>query len=69
LLVTLRTLVVPPSGSIRSNSLRSTVFPLNFNFYARFLVASVGAFCDDGMPHRAIAISRPSGALRTIGAG
>jgi len=33
------------------------------------LVASVGAFCDDGMPHRAIAISRPSGALRTIGAG
>jgi hypothetical protein len=35
---------------------------------ARFLVASINAFDDDGMPHRAVASSRPPGPLRTIGA-
>src|SRR5260221_9706212 len=59
LLFTLRMLVVPPSGSIRSNSLKSTVLPLACNFSARFLVAPINAFDDDGMPHRAVASSRP----------
>ena len=36
---------------------------------ARFLVASDNAFEDDGMPHRAIASSRPFSPIRTIGAG
>src|ERR1700738_4594930 len=40
LLLTLRMLVVPPSGSIRSNSLKSTGLPLACRFSARF----VGAF-------------------------
>ncbi len=55
-------LVVPPSGSIRSNSLKSTGLPLACSFSARFLVASINAFDDDGMPHLAVASSRPSGA-------
>src|ERR1700688_2928704 len=56
LLFTLRMLVVPPSGSIRSNSLKSTVLPLACSFSARFLVASISAFDDDGIPHRAVAL-------------
>jgi hypothetical protein len=68
LLFTLRMLVVPPSGSIRSNSLKSTGLPLACNFSARFLVASISAFDDDGTPHHAVASSRPSAPLRTIGA-
>src|SRR5712671_2144601 len=54
LLFTLRMLVVPPSGSILSNSLKSTGLPLAWSFSARFLVASIDAY-DDGMPHRAVA--------------
>jgi hypothetical protein len=68
LLFTLRMLVVPPSGSIRSNSLKSTGLPLASSFAARFLVASISACCDDGMPQRAVASSRPSASTRTIGA-
>src|SRR3954453_20330707 len=68
LLFTLRMLVVPPSGSIRSSSLKSTVLPLACSFSARFLVASMSAFDDDGMPQRAVASSRPSAPVRTIGA-
>src|SRR5271168_4811943 len=60
LLFTLRMLVVPPSGSIRSSSVKSTDLPLACSFSARFLVASVSAFDDDGIPHRAVASSRPS---------
>src|ERR1700693_6005000 len=55
LLFTLRMLVVPPYGSIRSNSLNSTGLPLARSFSARFLVASISAFDDDGIPHRAVA--------------
>src|SRR6202042_2116261 len=55
LLFTLRMLVVPPSGSIRSNSLKSTGLPFATNFEARFLVASIRACCEDGIPHRAVA--------------
>src|SRR3954470_23355509 len=68
LLFTLRMLVVPPSGSILSNSLKSTVLPLASSFSARFLVASMSAFDDDGIPHRAVVSSRPPDPLRTIGA-
>src|SRR5437773_1463380 len=68
LLFTLRMLVVPPSGSIRSSSLKSTVLPSACSFSARFLAASINAFDDDGMPHRAVVSSRPSAPLRTIGA-
>jgi hypothetical protein len=68
LLFTLRMLVVPPSGSVRSSFLKSMVLPLASSFAARFLVASISAFDDDGMPHRAVASSRPSAPLRTIGA-
>src|SRR5580704_731388 len=68
LLFTLRMLVAPPSGSIRSNSLKSTRLPLDSSFAARFLVASISACCDDGMPQRAVASSRPSAPVRTIGA-
>src|ERR1700730_8710667 len=68
LLFTLRMLVVPPSGSILSNSLKSTVLPLACNFSARFLVASISALDDDGIPQRAVTSSRPSAPLRTIGA-
>src|SRR5580692_11327507 len=50
LLLTLRILVVPPSGSIRSNSLKSTGLPLAWSFEARFLVASIRACCEDGIP-------------------
>jgi hypothetical protein len=60
--------VVPPSGSIRSSSLKSTGLPFASSFWARFLVASINAFCDDGMPQRANASSRSAPALRTIGA-
>src|SRR5882757_5922758 len=67
-LFTLRMLVVPPSGSMRSSSLKSTVLPLACNFSARFLVASISALDDDGMPQLAVASSRPPGPLRTIGA-
>src|SRR5258705_5925946 len=48
LLFTLRMLVVPPSGSIRSNSLKSTGLPLALSIAAPFLVASISAYCDDG---------------------
>jgi hypothetical protein len=68
LLVTLRMLVVPESGSIRSSCLKSTGLPLASSFAARFLVASIKACCDDGMPQRAVASSRPSAPVRTIGA-
>jgi hypothetical protein len=68
LLFTLRMLVVPPSGSIRSSCLKSTGLPLASSFAARFLVASISACCDDGMPQRAVASSRPSAPLRTLGA-
>ncbi|MGY4298821.1 hypothetical protein ACVWXN_006916 [Bradyrhizobium sp. i1.4.4] len=68
LLFTLRMFVVPPSGSIRSSSLKSTVLPLACSFSARFLVASISAFDDDGIPQRAVTSSRPSAPLRTIGA-
>jgi hypothetical protein len=61
-------LVVPESGSIRSNSLKSTVLPFACSFSAHFLVASISAFDDDGMPQRAVANSRPSAPVRTIGA-
>src|SRR6202035_2053652 len=68
LLFTLRMLVVPLSGSIRSSSLNSTILPLASNFVARFFVASIRACCDDGIPLRAVASSRPSAPARTIGA-
>ena len=68
LLVTLRMFVVPPSGSIRIISLKSTVFPLACSFSTRFLVASMSTFDNDGMPQRAVASSRPSAPVRTIGA-
>src|SRR6202021_3470611 len=55
LLFTLRMLVVPPSGSIRSSSLKSTGLPLASRFEARFLVASIRACCEDGIPQRAVA--------------
>src|SRR4029078_10198373 len=54
LLFTLRIFVVPLSGSIRSSSLKSTGLPLACSFSARFLVASISAFDDDGIPHRAV---------------
>src|SRR3978361_677826 len=38
LLFTFRMLVVPPSGSIRSSSLKSTVLPLACSLSARFFV-------------------------------
>src|SRR5450432_166926 len=41
LLLTLRIFVVPPSGSIRSNSLKSTGVPLASSFWARFFVAFI----------------------------
>ncbi|MGY4363942.1 hypothetical protein ACVW1A_000007 [Bradyrhizobium sp. LB1.3] len=68
LLFTWRMFVVPPSGSILSSSLKSTVLPFACSFSARFLVASIIAFDDHGIPHRAVASSRPSAPLRTIGA-
>jgi hypothetical protein len=68
LLFTLRMLVVPPSGSIRSNSLKSTGLPFACSFSARFLVASISAIDDDGMPHLAVTSFRPSALERTIGA-
>src|SRR5258706_14469771 len=46
LLFTLRMFVVPPSGSIRSNSLKSTDLPLACSFSARFFVSSFIAFDD-----------------------
>src|SRR6476469_10481513 len=57
LLFTLRMLVVPPSSSIRSNSLKSTALPFACSFSARFFVASICAFDDDGMPQRAVTSS------------
>jgi hypothetical protein len=36
---------------------------------ALFFVASINAFCEDGMPHLAMASTRPPPPLRTIGAG
>src|SRR5712672_1082080 len=50
LLFTLRMLVVPPSGSILSSSLKSTGLPFASSFSARFLVVSISAFDDDGIP-------------------
>src|ERR1700722_19624415 len=55
LLFTLRMLVVPESGSIRSNSLKSTGLPLASSFAARFLVVSIIACADEGIPQRAVA--------------
>lgn len=63
LLFTFRMLVVPPSGSIRSNSLKSTDLPLACSFSARFFVASISTFEDDGIPHRAVASSRAVGSV------
>src|SRR5260370_6897017 len=54
LLFTLRMLVVPPSGSILSNSLKSTGLPLACSFSPRFLVASINAFDDHVIPHPAV---------------
>jgi hypothetical protein len=68
LLFTLRMLVVPLSGSIRSNSLKSTGLPLASSFEARFFVASISACAEDGMPQRAVASSPLSAPLRTMGA-
>src|SRR5262245_33042243 len=67
-LLTLRMFVVPESGSMRSNCLKSTGLPLDSSFSARFFVASVSAFNEEGMPQRAMMVSCPMGALRTIGA-
>jgi len=39
------------------------------SLWAPFFVASISAPCELGMPHRAVTISRPSGELRTSGAG
>ena len=58
-LPTFRMFVVPPSGFIRSNSLKSTGLPLASSLAARFLVARISANCDDCIPHRAMASSRP----------
>ena len=69
LLAVLRMFVVPASGSRRSSSLKSTGKPLASSFAARFFAASISANWEDGMPHRAIAISRaPSALVRTMGA-
>lgn len=68
LLFTLRMLVVPESGSIRSSSLKSMVLSLARSFSARFFVASMSAFDDDGMPQRASASSRPPAPVRIMGA-
>src|SRR6201990_2759164 len=65
---TFRMFVVPESGSIRSNSLKSTGLPFAASFVARFLVASLSACADEGMPHRAVVSSRPSTPVRMIGA-
>src|SRR6202043_1817668 len=43
LLFTLRMLVVPPSGALRSSSVKSTDLPLACSFSARFFVASISA--------------------------
>jgi hypothetical protein len=61
-------LVVPLSGSMRSSSLKSTGLALASSFAARFLVASMSACADEGMPQRAVTSSRPSAPVRTIGA-
>ncbi|MET4031058.1 hypothetical protein ABMB68_004567 [Bradyrhizobium sp. RT4a] len=50
-----------------SNSLKSTDLPFACSFSARFLVASISALDDDGMPHRTVVSSRPV-PFRTIGA-
>src|ERR1700753_2861444 len=55
LLFTLRMFVVPESGSIRNSCLKSTDLPFACSFSARFFVASISAFDDDGMPQRAVA--------------
>ena len=68
LLLVLRMLVVPPSGSIRSSSLEVDRLALGFQLRGALLGASISAYCDDGMPQRAIASSRPSARFRTIGA-
>jgi hypothetical protein len=68
-LLTLRMLVVPLSGSSRSNSLKSAGLPLASSFCARRLVASISARWELGMPQSAMTSSRPSSPLRTIGAG
>jgi hypothetical protein len=46
----IRMFVTPLSGSSRSNFLKSTGWPLASNFCARFLVASISATGDDGLP-------------------
>lgn len=51
LLLVLRMLVVPLSGSICNSSLKSTVLLLASSFFARFLVASMSA-CADLRPRR-----------------
>src|ERR1700733_4441077 len=50
------------------HSLKSTGLPLASSFEARFLVASIRACGEVGIPHRAVASSRPSAPLRTMGA-
>jgi len=60
---------VPLSGSIFSNSGKSTGFSLASSFSARFFVAMNSACDEDGRPQRTRASSRaPFVALRTIGA-
>jgi hypothetical protein len=68
-LFTLRMLVVPESGCMRSNSSKSRGLLFACGFSARFFAASISAFCDDDGPHLAITIFGPPDALRTIGAG
>jgi hypothetical protein len=58
LLRTFRMFVVPLSGSIGSNSLKSTIPPLASILAARFLTDCINANCDDGIPQRAIVSSR-----------
>ena len=58
LLVTLRMLVVPLSGSFQRSSLMSTGLPLASSLGARFLMASNSAFDGDGIPNVAVYAAR-----------
>ena len=64
MLEVLRMFVTPLSGSDRSISVKTTRWPLASSFTAR-LADSISANCDDGIPQRAITISRSPVALRT----
>ena len=64
----LRIFVVPASGSTLRRVGKSTSLPFARSLSARLAAASNSAFCDDGIPHRAMTSSRPSGPERAIGA-